>query len=479
MKFKKFTLLFVFVLSAVMLKAQDPKEFKTWNLNIEGGLTKAYTDIRQYNFNPSFGDRSDLSYVFGLGLKKSLTPVFGIQAKFNVGQIKGHLTNDMNENLNRLTSYGLNGSHYHDTNIYSGSLNLVVNFSNIGFFTRNVTKPRKFLFYGLAGYGVLGYDAELRNYDDVLVDPATNPNVSQDNEDIEAVINGGLGIKYRLNDKFDIGLEINYNVTTTDFIDAIAVPGTSVDRFTTSMLTLNYKLPSKSNGATEHLDWASPGSDLIQKVDDLEADLDSLGGVVTEHINNQDTDGDGVPDANDKEPYSLFGSEVDANGVAKDTDGDGVPDGLDKEPDTPKGELVNYQGIAIGSQLKGTDPEMTEQKVKEIVERYNQAYFPSVFFASNSASVRSAAMSNLVAVATAMQKNSSLKIALTGHADKRGSEAYNNKLATRRAEAVKTYLVRNLGVDASRITVNAKGESEPKSSTLYSINRRVDIEGSN
>lgn len=477
MKFKKFTLLFVFVLSAVMLKAQDPKEFKTWNLNLEGGVAKAYTDVRRYNFNPAFGDHSDLGYYFGLGLKKSLTPVFGIQGKFNVGKVQGALVDDDIENDNRLQALGLAGSHYSEATTYSGSLNLVVNFSNIGFFTRNTAKPRKWLFYGQAGYGFLGYDAEIRTWSDVLVDPNTNTFVSQDNEDIEGNINGGLGVKYKLSSNIDLGFEVNYHVATTDFLDAISVPNSGTDRYTSSVITLNYKLPAK-NGATEHLDWAMPGSKLIEDVEANTKGLDSLNNVVAEHINNSDTDGDGVPDANDKEPYSLFGAEVDADGVAKDTDGDGVPDGLDKEPDTPKGELVNFQGVAIGDQIKGgNEPQITKQDVTNMINDANNAYFPSVFFATNSSQVRSAAMTNLVAVATAMQKNSNLKISLTGHADKRGSEAYNNALANRRAEAVKNYLVRNLGVDASRITVNAKGETAPMSSTIYSVNRRVDISG--
>ena len=475
MKFKKFTLLFVFAFSALMLKAQDPKEFKTWNVNIEGGVTKPYTDVRRYNFNPAFGDRSDLQYVFGLGLKKSLTPVFGINGRFNFGKIQGALVDDDVDNANRLATYGLLGSHYSEATYYSGSLGLQVNFSNIGFFTRNTAKPRKLLFYGNASYGLFGYDAELFNWSGTKVTAADNAFVSED-FDIEGVIAGGLGLKFKLNQKFDIGLEVNYNVTTTDLLDALAVPNGKVDAFTTTVLTLNYKLPSK-NGAEEHLDWASPGSDLIEDVEALKQKTEELDSALTEHINNTDTDGDGVPDVNDKEPYSLFGAEVDANGVAKDADGDGVPDGLDKEPDTPKGELVNYQGVAIKNQITPDEASVSEKDVKNWIAEANNAYFPSVFFSDNSSSVRSAAMSNLVAVATAMQKNGNLKITLTGHADKRGPEAYNLKLATRRAEAVKKYLVRNLGVDESRITVNAKGETEPKSSTMYSINRRVDIEG--
>ena len=51
-------------------------------------------------------------------------------------------------------------------------------------------------------------------------------------------------------------------------------------------------------------------------------------------------------------------------------------------------------------------------------------------------------------------------IVVTGHADRIGSDAYNQKLSQRRADAVKDYLV-SQGVEANRIETVAKGESEP------------------
>ena len=51
-------------------------------------------------------------------------------------------------------------------------------------------------------------------------------------------------------------------------------------------------------------------------------------------------------------------------------------------------------------------------------------------------------------------------VLVTGHADRIGSDAYNQKLSQRRADAVKEYLVAQ-GVEANRIETAAKGESEP------------------
>ena len=51
-------------------------------------------------------------------------------------------------------------------------------------------------------------------------------------------------------------------------------------------------------------------------------------------------------------------------------------------------------------------------------------------------------------------------ILVTGHADRIGTDAYNQSLSERRANAVKDYLV-SQGIEAGRIQTAAKGESEP------------------
>lgn len=69
-------------------------------------------------------------------------------------------------------------------------------------------------------------------------------------------------------------------------------------------------------------------------------------------------------------------------------------------------------------------------------------------------------------------------LTITGHADRSGSDKYNQALSDRRAKNVAA-LVTGAGVAASAVTVDAKGESQPAVNTPDGIreplNRRVEI----
>ena len=70
-------------------------------------------------------------------------------------------------------------------------------------------------------------------------------------------------------------------------------------------------------------------------------------------------------------------------------------------------------------------------------------------------------------------------IIAVGHTDNVGSDVYNQKLAVKRAESVKAYLV-SKGIEKNRIYTEGKGEKQPvadnKTTEGRGKNRRVEIE---
>jgi OOP family OmpA-OmpF porin len=77
-----------------------------------------------------------------------------------------------------------------------------------------------------------------------------------------------------------------------------------------------------------------------------------------------------------------------------------------------------------------------------------------------------------------LQDNPSVRLSIEGHTDSVGSDAYNQKLSERRANATKEYMV-SKGISASRLTTHGFGESKPvasnKTAEGRAENRRVEL----
>jgi outer membrane protein OmpA-like peptidoglycan-associated protein len=69
----------------------------------------------------------------------------------------------------------------------------------------------------------------------------------------------------------------------------------------------------------------------------------------------RDSDNDGVNDAADRCPNTAAGTPVDANGCARDADGDGVADNMDRCANTPRGTQVDANGCPRDSDNDGVN----------------------------------------------------------------------------------------------------------------------------
>jgi OOP family OmpA-OmpF porin len=168
-----------------------------------------------------------------------------------------------------------------------------------------------------------------------------------------------------------------------------------------------------------------------------------------------DSDGDGVPDYLDRCPLTPKGARVDADGCPLDTDGDGVPDYRDKCPDTPRGAKVDSDGCIEHVVLK------------------------NVLFKFDKSTLTAEAQRTLDAIARDLAGRSGVRrVAISGHTDSIGSDAYNQKLSERRAKSVASYL-KAKGVEGGKLASKGYGESQPVASNKTkegrAENRRVEI----
>ena len=101
-----------------------------------------------------------------------------------------------------------------------------------------------------------------------------------------------------------------------------------------------------------------------------------------------------------------------------------------------------------------------------------------IYFDFDSAELDWKAQQVVLAVAEAFKAHGNVTLALMGHADRAGSDAYNEKLSEKRAWAVKMALV-EAGVSEAAISASAHGEHDLAVATADGVsnqmNRRVEV----
>ncbi len=243
------------------------------------------------------------------------------------------------------------------------------------------------------------------------------------------------------------------------------------------------------------------GDGYLDDVDKCPNDPENYNGFQDEDgcPDDPDTDGDGIKDSVDQCPLipEDMDKYLDEDGCPEpDNDLDGIPDEADKcpnDPEDPDG-FEDTDGCPDLDNDKDTVPDLEDMCPNEpgdpngtpkgcpkqslVVVTDNEIKITEqIHFEFDKAVIRKESFKILDAVAEVLQKFPNMKLEIQGHTDNRGKPAYNKKLSQKRADAVRTYLIKKKGIDPDRLTAVGYGMEKPlvdNDTDLHrAMNRRV------
>ncbi|OPY66443.1 MAG: Outer membrane protein P6 precursor [Syntrophorhabdaceae bacterium PtaU1.Bin034] len=150
-----------------------------------------------------------------------------------------------------------------------------------------------------------------------------------------------------------------------------------------------------------------------------------------------------------------------------------------------KSEQKTAQGpLPPVSEAKQVYPAPQEQRPTDVERRVvqkpaaTQPSTQSVYFGSDKYRITPQAAESLKKDAELLKQNPTMKVEISGNADTRANAQYNQKLAQKRADAVKQQLVKQ-GVNPEQLQVKSYGEARPvcgeNTENCHASNRRVDL----
>ncbi|HSN84678.1 MAG TPA: OmpA family protein [Polyangiales bacterium] len=225
------------------------------------------------------------------------------------------------------------------------------------------------------------------------------------------------------------------------------------------------------DGCPEGREGDRDGDGIPDHVDDCPDEPEDFDGFQDEDgCPDPDNDADGIPDEKDlcpNDPEDFDGFEDEDGCPDPDNDGDRILDVDDLCPNEPE----TYNGYK--------DEDGCPDKGLVILEDTQITILEKIYFETDSAIIKSRSFPLLDAVAATLNASPQITLVeIQGHADERGSDAYNIKLTRARAASVMNALIER-GVLKERLRSAGYGERCPvdprRNAAAWEKNRRVEF----
>lgn len=391
-------------------------ETSRWSVGLNSGATYTMFDVPM-----------DVpGFIWGANVKYTLGHVFSLRTQFLNGTYSGVNNSGTKRNVG------------FTNNLTQINFHLLANLGSVNFRQKN-PNVIYYLFSGIS----LNFNDGVADHKDIFVSGRVN---NYNKTDFSIPL--GFGGKYKLNSQFDIGLEGVINAAKSNLYDLYAPYKTQgyADFFGSIMLSLNYNFTNDK--AKEHMDWTNP---VTVMYDDLAAQASTAGEAIK-----KDSDADGIPDYLDKEANTKAGYKVDIKGVTLDSDGDGIPDTDDTDPYGFNQMLSVYypaESFQVKSSvnvMKFSDSIPQDEFITLTTEGYG---LPVITFEPNKYDIHVEQYPLLQQIARIMTIDTTVSVAIIGHADNNKPDFTQLTIAQKRALAVKRQLMKIYEINTDRIII--------------------------
>ena len=269
------------------------RKYNTWSLTAGYGPVVYYTDVVDYTLLPS----SNFKFGPTAQLSKQLGRSWAVEGSFLMADMYGQKYQRYFEGDFFQTT--LNVKAYINQLIFSGPMRDRWNvYATIGLganFFRSTMREQgseQLLMVDDIFGGVSGYPTSYSDWapDDFLVRgyrrnayAETNPDLEKTSRESSVVVPMGVGVRYRINKSFDLGMDVVLHNMTTDDLD-VDISGAANDSYMSAAFSLTYKIGRKDK---RHASWTYKDFNmayererlrdpLAQRLDSLRQHLDQL-----------------------------------------------------------------------------------------------------------------------------------------------------------------------------------------------------------
>ena len=126
-------------------------------------------------------------------------------------------------------------------------------------------------------------------------------------------------------------------------------------------------------------------------------------------------------------------------------------------------KILDIEGMTRGveSKTRGIESVLKDLGAKVTDQEIRIELSADVLFDFDKHDLRPEAVPSLEKVAQVLRSKAASPVTIDGHTDGKGSDAYNQPLSEKRAQAVRDWLVKNGGATAAKVTTKGWGKAKP------------------